>query len=457
MTTVTTLVPEPPGRILALPDFWSLDEGERAEVLEQGVTAAHAYHFERNTAYRNAVAAHGVGPCVRAEEFPRILRPTSQAFKSYIDLVGTPFAQDRPAGFVDWLSEQVSVELDPRRRHFRRRYLSLEGLLKAIERAYSRLGLEMLTSSGATGRTALIPRDRTSNGLTLESFCLSLQRYFGLEADHTAIFMVPKRTRVALTRLVRSGVQRAGLDPKRVHFTSPFPAYPDQVRVRTGHTYRGGVRGIVEREVSHPLMTFLQGHLLDARAVERAVSQLIPASAHEEKVLLFGSLAQLHGVATFLLDGGRTMTLTPGSLLGTGGGKKETDPKSPEEMREDLHRAFKLPDGEPVPVRDIYGMAEANWAAMQCAYRNYHVPPWVYAVTLDDHEAFQRGPRTTGMLAFFDPFGGGDLFPAFFRTADRVTLVSGDSCPCGEPGSYLEEASIQRTDLFGEAGWPAQM
>ena len=102
-------------------------------------------------------------------------------------------------------------------------------------------------------------------------------------------------------------------------------------------------------------------------------------------------------------------------------------------------------------------MAEANWAAMQCSHGSYHIPPWVYAVTLDDDEAFQKGPRTTGLLAFFDPCGGGDLFPAFFRTADRVTLVRGTPCPCGEPGSYLEEGSIRPIDLIGEARCPSRM
>ena len=136
--------------------------------------------------------------------------------------------------------------------------------------------------------------------------------------------------------------------------------------MRTGRTYRTGWRGAVERRISHPLMTFLQGRLVDAQAVESAISRLIPAAAHGEKVLLFGSLTQLDAIASFLLDGGRTVTLAPGSLLGTEGGMKEACVKGPAEIRQDLQRAFRLTDGSPVPIRDVYGMAEANWAAMQC-------------------------------------------------------------------------------------------
>jgi hypothetical protein len=204
-------------------------------------------------------------------------------------------------------------------------------------------------------------------------------------------------------------------------------------------------------------MTFVQERFVDGHAIESAISHLVPAAAHGEKVLLFGSPAQLHGVASLLLEGGRTMTLAPGSLLGTGGGMKEGYPRGPAEIRQDLEQAFRLTSGEPVPIRDVYGMAEANWAAMQCDRGNYHIPPWVHAVSLDDDELFQKEARATGLLAFFDPFGGGELFPAFFRTADRVTLVRGTTCPCGETGSYIEEGSIQRIDLFGEAGCAAQI
>jgi len=435
----------------ALADFWSMGDAEREELLLRSITAAHAYHFERNTAYRNTVAARGVGPWARSAELPRLLRATSQVFTSYIDILGTPFPQDQPAGFAEWLAEQVSVELRPQH-HFRSRYRSLERLLRVVERAYSGPGLELLTSSGASGRVRVVPRDRASTDLAAESFGLSFQRYLGMGADYTAILMMPERTRIAPARIARYGMLRVGLTPDRVHCTTGFLASSDQVRVRTGRTYRTGWRGGIEKRVWHPALTLVQDRLLDAQAVESAISRLIPAAAHGEKVLLFGSLTQLHGIASFLLDGGRTLTLAPGSLLGTGGGTKGAHAKGAAGLREDLQSAFRLADGGPVPVRDVYTVADANWAAMQCSQGNYHIPPWVHAVTLDDDEAIQKQARATGQLAFFDPCGGGDLFPAFFRTADRATLVRGADCPCGEPGNYLEEASIEPIDPPAGAG-----
>ncbi len=158
------------------------------------------------------------------------------------------------------------------------------------------------------------------------------------------------------------------------------------------------------------------------------------------------------------------MHLPSGSLIGTGGGFKELYPLTPAQIRADLEKSIELENGQPAPLRDVYGMAEGNWAAMQCESGNYHIPPWIYAVVLDENDRFIEKPESTGMLAFYDPVGGGDLFPAFFKTADRVRLVNGSraydpsqECLCGKSGAYLSEGSIQRVDLMDEAGCAAQI
>jgi hypothetical protein len=157
--------------------------------------------------------------------------------------------------------------------------------------------------------------------------------------------------------------------------------------------------------------------------------------------------------------------------LGSGGGLKELYPFTPAQICQDLAGVIKLASGVgldgtdgPVPIRDFYGMAEGNWAAMQCQHGNYHVPPWIYAWTLDDHDHLQEAPDAVGLLAFFDPYGGGALFPAFFKTTDQVRLIRGDevgnrrlACPCGEKGAYIAQDSIQRVDLLDEAGCAAQL
>ena len=446
-------------------DFWEMAPAQRSNVLLTGIAEVHAWHMLHNQAYRQTMTARGAGSVNSPEEMALLLRPTSQTFKSYIDILGTPFPQDRPREFVDWLSQQLSSDLPSQRlEQFRTRYPSLEALLKEIERVYLDFGLEILTSSGTSGRASIIVRDQAGVNLTVESFYLSFQRYMGMRADHRAIFIMPRDTRIAMVRMASFSFRHVGLSEDRLHFTIPYPAYPDQVRIRSGRTYRGGWSGLLERRLWHPFMNWANDRLATPRTVKLTIKLLGQAEDSHDKVLLFGGWVHLHAVARALLAEGRVMNLPSGSLIGTGGGFKELYPFTPAQIRADLEKSIKLENGLPAPMRDVYGMAEGNWAAMQCESGNYHLPPWIYAVVLDENDRFIEKPESTGMLAFYDPVGGGDLFPAFFKTADRVRLVNGSraygpslECLCGDSGAYLSEDSIQRVDLMDEAGCAAQI
>ena len=450
-----------------LANFWAVPAARREAILLEAIAATHTWHYARNRAYRQAVAARGVdaGVTPAPDVLARLLRPTAQTFKSYIDVTGSSFPQDNPSSFVEWLDDQLSFDLTRERfASLRRRYRSLEALLGAVEHTFADLGLQMSTSSGTSGRSTIMVRDGDSTAKTVESFYLAFLRYLGVEGVQRAVFVMPRHTRIAMARMAAFSVQRLGLGDDRVHFAIPFPADPDKVRIRAGRTFRPGLSGLVERRLWHPFMGWMQGRVVDPRAVRTTVDLLGRAEAGGERLLLFGGWVQLHAVALALREAGRRLRLAPGSLLGTGGGLKELYPCTPAEIRADLGQVITLADGQPIPVRDVYGMAEGNWAAMQCSAGSYHVPPWIYARTLDEDDGLQQAADSTGLLAFYDPYGGGRLFPAFFKTADRVRLIhgngSGDAAPCclcGEPGTYILRDSIQRVDLLDEAGCAAQI
>jgi hypothetical protein len=449
-----------------LKQFWSAAPETRQAILLEAVAGAHAWHYQRNAAYRQVVSARGIGATVDLEGgascslLPRLLRPTAQTFKSYIDVLGTPFPQERPQAFLEWLAFHLSLDL-PRDRlaRFRPRYPSLEVLLRDVETIYSEFGFEISTSSGTSGRATILVRDREAVEGTVESFYLSFQRYLGIDAVERAVFIMPRETRIAMARMAAFSVKRLGLPEDRIHFAIPFPAEPDRVRIRSGRTFRPGWPGKVERHFWYPFMNWMQEHYVTPRAVKTTVELLDRAEASGEHLLLFGGWVQLHAVSRQLQAEGRTIRLAPGSLMGTGGGLKELYPFAPAQIREELAVTIRLTDGRPAPLRDVYGMAEGNWAAMQCAEGHYHVPPWVLARTLDEDDHLQEADDSTGLLAFYDPMGGGRLFPAFFKTADRVRLLLGreECCPCGEPGVTIARESIQRVDLLDEAGCAAQV
>ena len=445
--------------------FWEMPHQKRLTLLQEAIIDAHTWHYARNPAYRGTVSGRGVGPQITPAELPLALRPTAQTFKSYIDLLGTPFPQEKPRQFVAWLSDQLSVRLPAERiDQFRSRYRSLETLLREVESVYADYGLEAITSSGTSGRATIMVRDQDAIDRTVDSFYLSFQRYLKMQADHRAVFIMPQSTRIAMASMASFSVRRVGMDEDRIHYTIPYAALPDQVRIRTGRTFRSGITGMIERRVMNPFMNWAFATRVEPKTVQGTINLLSLAESAGEKVLLFGGWVQLHGIALALQGQNRLITLAPGSLVGSGGGMKEMYPYTPGQIRDDLMATIRLADGAPVTVRDVYGMAEANWAAMQCVEGNYHVPPWIYAVTLDEDGGFQNAVEASGLLAFFDPYGGGRLFPSFFKTADRVRLLNGGigykgvkTCACGDSGAYILSESIQRVDLLDEAGCAAQV
>jgi hypothetical protein len=439
---------------MRLEDFWELSAAQRSQVLWEAIEAQHRYHFERNVAYRQTLTARGVGSRFDSGDLARLLRPAALTFKSYIDHIG-PFPQNDPSGFVRWLSDQLSIPL-PRERWamFRRRYGTLEALLRDVERIYSDLGLEIVTSTGTSGLSSFVARNAATVELAIQAFFTGIRRSWGVERGTALVFVMPQDTRVAIARVARFGTRQldwAASSP--VYYTMPFSATPDQLRIRAGRTFSPGLRGWVERRALYPFMAWANEHLAVSRYVALTLARLRECARAGQPLMLLGGLVQLHTVARQA-----NVSLPPGSRVATGGGMKECYPFTPAQIRADLGAAF----GN-VPVSDVYGMAEANWAAFECPQGNYHVPPWVYAVVTGDDDRIVPGPDATGLLAFFDPVGGGELIPPFFQTADRVRLVNGGgehdprlACPCGYDSAYIV-GGIQRVDLMQEAGCAAQI
>jgi hypothetical protein len=462
---------EHPALHYRLADFWHLSPSQRDAILLDAILETHAWHYERNPAYQHMVKSRGLDGRIQECDLARVLRPTAQTFKSYIGVIGTPFPQDRPRAFLEWLANQLSIPL-PRERfdQFRPHYPSLEQLLLDFESIYADFGFEVTTSSGTSGRATVMVRDRETIDLAVDCFLRATLAIWGVGGEHNAVFMMPRETRIAMARTARIGAERLGMQAAgRAHFTIPFPAEPDRVRIRTGRTFRSGWRGVIERRIAHPFAAWMDEHYVQPQATARSISLLSGAGQSGEPTLLFGSLVQLHVLAQELQkqgfgSSGSQMRLPPGSLVGTGGGLKQQYPYSPVQIRQDIQAVLRLESGEPVPIRDVMGMAEANWAAPQCEAGNYHMPPWVYVVVLDDDDEILDGAQAIGMLAFFDPLGGGHLFPSFFKTADQVHLVNGagnyrsdQRCRCGRDTPYLREGTIQRMDLFDEAGCAGQL
>jgi hypothetical protein len=453
----------------ALKDFFEFSPSQRSEILLEEIKGSHTFHFGKNSAYRRAIRARGVSEDLTYEGLVHVLRPTAQVFKSYIDILGTPFPNHEPKGFIEWMDDHLSINLPKDRlTQIKSQYPSLEDLLCEIESIYSDLGIEIGTSSGTSGRATIIVHDNNSATKAAEAYQLAVYRLWGTVDEHTFLFVMPRETRIVMARIARMATARLGFDAQ-AHFTIPFSASPDQVRVRTGRLFETGMRGWTEQRILHPFMNWMNENYVKSKYVNRTIALLEEMVEAKEDVLLFGGWVQLHHIYEGLLDrgyglDGRRIILGLGSLIGTGGGMKESYPFAPHQISHDLQTVIRTEGGAPIPHRDVYGMAEANWAAAQCEEGNYHLPPWLYAVVVDENDEIVERVEAVGLLAFFDPLTDGGLYPNFFKTTDRVHLVNGGRsfqhdrvCPCGYQTTYIVKESIIRQDRLDEAGCAGQI
>ncbi len=104
---------------------------------------------------------NGTLPGELADLPSRLVRPTAQTFKSYIDILGTPFPQDRPHAFLDWLADQLSVDL-PRERFaaFGPATAPWRRCCRTSKRSMPISAWRASTSSGTSGRATIMVRDQ---------------------------------------------------------------------------------------------------------------------------------------------------------------------------------------------------------------------------------------------------------------------------------------------------------
>ncbi len=452
-----------------LTDFFEMSISQRRDILLRAIFETHEWHYPRNQAYRLAVAAKGIGPSISKDALSRVLRPTARVFKSYIDILDTPFPENNPLGFLDWLSSNLSIELPKDQlKTFKSRYLSLESFLADIEKNFANLGFVIGTSSGTSGKATIMVRNAEAAQKAFEAYKLAVYRMWGTKDDHQIIFIMPERTRIVMAWVARLATEQLGM-ANQSHFAIPFTATPDHVRIRSGRLFKPGLRGVFEQRFLFPFMGWMNDNRVKDIYVDRTVSLLEDYAASSDPVLLFGGWIQLDEVYQDLRQrgygqNGKRLILNAESMIGTGGGIKEMYPFSPDQIRDSLATVLHIPGGQPTPHRDVYGMAEANWAAAQCQQGNYHIPPWVFSVVLDDNDEIIPQSEATGIFAFYDPFAGSQLFPSFFKTADRLRLINGTfrndpklDCPCGYMTSYIKKDSIIRQDRLDEAGCAGQI
>ncbi|WP_274651097.1 hypothetical protein [Paenibacillus humicola] len=104
----------------------------------------------------------------------------------------------------------------------------------------------------------------------------------------------------------------------------------------------------------------------------------------------------------------------------------------PESFRELVTRVFGISEDQ---IRDMYGLVETNFMAIECDRHAKHVPPWVHFSVRDlDNPSREVAPGEPGLLVVNDPLSL--AYPGFIVTDDLVYL-SKEPCGCGRNGQIV--------------------
>lgn len=162
-----------------------------------------------------------------------------------------------------------------------------------------------------------------------------------------------------------------------------------------------------------------------------------------ERVYMQGIPAQFYDTAVAGLKRGMKNVFHPGSLLVIGGGTKGRD------LPDDMFNTVSEFMG--VQSKPIYGMSEIMGGAPICEHGYYHMHPSVILIQLDPKTGAML-PRTgtvTGRLGVFDTtcwtYWGG------FLSGDEITINWADEkpCACGRTGPIIHPTVRRYTEKEG--------
>ncbi|MFJ7939601.1 LuxE family acyl-protein synthetase [Peribacillus sp. NPDC096622] len=87
-------------------------------------------------------------------------------------------------------------------------------------------------------------------------------------------------------------------------------------------------------------------------------------------------------------------------------------------------------------VRDMYGLVETNFMAIECEQHEKHVPPWVhFSVRAMEDLSKEVEDGEVGRLVILDPTS--ISYPGFIITEDLVFLSKDKGCSCGRNGQRI--------------------
>ena len=392
------------------------------ELMLPAIRYSFKHHYDNNAIYRKVCDLKGITPdkIKLKNDFDKIPLLPDTFFKDY--------PEDKR--FLDWL-KTISTGSIPEV-EFKNSPPSHDEVIEV----FNKKGINIMFTSGTSGRFSFIPRDTLSWNRVKYSAMKSVIELMIYDPDDSAVLLIPDPRQTNLTIASLFGIAYDLYYPKNIHFALDLKITTQFLRMQ-----RNEAIGLKEKIKAKALSKI--SPMVQKKSDSKIINVLKQMEKEGKKINIGGPPFWLDRIIERMNQEGRTANLESSQVLTGGGWKSDEDKRTPEEkFRKKVEETLGIPENH---FHDVYAMSECSSMFLSCEKHYKHIPPVIIPFVLDE-ELIPVGYNKFGRFAFIDPLP--ISYPGFIITGDRVKLL--DHCPgCNRDGPVLD---VEVTRLPGAEG-----
>jgi len=401
----------PVDKVLFTTNLFFSDYKKSQELMLPAVRYSFKHHYENNVLYHHVCKTSGVTP---------------DSIKSNDDLNKIPllpdsFFKDYPEGkgYLSWLKTIFTGSIP--NVDFKTDSPSHDEIIEG----FNKKGINIMFTSGTSGRLSFIPRDTLSWNRVKYSAMKSVIELMNYDPNDSAVLLIPDPRQTNLTIASLFGIAYDLYDPLNIHVALDIKITTQFLRMQRDETI--GLREKIKAKAMSKISPIVQ-----KRSDLRIISILEQMEKEGKKINIGGPPFWLDRIMEHMKQEGKTVSLKSSQTLTGGGWKAEENKRTPEEIfRKKVKETLGIPQHH---FHDVYAMSECSSVFLSCGKHYKHIPPVIVPFVLDE-ELKPIGYNKFGRFAFIDPLP--TSYPGFIITGDQVKLL--EHCPgCDREGPVLD-------------------
>jgi phenylacetate-coenzyme A ligase PaaK-like adenylate-forming protein len=409
--------------VLFTPTTFFHNYKETEKLMVSAIKHSFTQHYTNNSLYHSLCKASNITPTdIKTQE--DILK---------IPLLPDTFFKDYPddENYLKWLDTIYTGKLPTPT------LSTLSPSHDEVIEAMNKQKVNIMFTSGTSGKFSFIPRDATSWSRLNISAMRSVSELMNYDHNDIVLLLIPDPRQTNLTIACLFGIAYKLYNPKNINIALEKTKITTQF-LRMQRAQAIGIREKIKAKALAQLSPMVQ-----KKSDKRMIALMQQKQKEGKKLNIAGPPFWLNRIIERMKTEGITHQLEDSQVLTGGGWKAEEDKRAPEEtFREKVEEILAIPQHN---YHDVYAMSECSSVFLSCEGHYKHIPPVIHPLVLDD-DLQPLGYDESGRFAFIDPLP--TSYPGFIITGDHVKLM--EHCPvCNREGPVLD---IEVTRMPGVEG-----